>query len=656
MEALERWFKENGGYLHPSVNLAQDALHGSHFRATSAIPPGTHVLTVPHQLALSNLNALVDNEFPAFKTHAKSFTVEALTFFYLMAQWINKDKSFWKPYLNTLPTPDEGFNTPLWFDEEDRTWLEGTDLHPTVLKREEIWQQYWRDGVDVLESAGMDMQNYTWQLFKWAATVYSSRSFNSQTVQPHDGKYWTAYRGSPHGRQPVSVDLGDFPDDWKIFSVLFPVMDAGNHNPIAKIDWAYDTGKFSLTVSEPIDSGDQIFNNYGPKGNDELLMGYGFCSPSNMHDGALLTMRPPPPPLQEMLRPLHPGYFTPAGVWDPSATTFRLLRSLLPDATSTSSTSIWRAIPTPLVELLAHTVRFERGLPVTAAGAAEQRCLPRIAQYVAAALAPKIARLAAATRALSPSSSATVTPRNPRQANALVYREGQAAVLRGVQAGLGQYLAGLRPRAAPCVAATGVAVEYGPGLWTLEQAVAVLEVEAPEAHGEFLAGLKSLAGTGKLRKLRGTEAEEEVWAILLCFVHLHVVALQQAQVAGSDGDEDEEEGMLEKWKRSLEVEYGAPAIHDDDSSPPMGAEDGDEDAAEYLDRVKAAGKSLPGSLWTSPAWTAEFVLDWGVRIAKSQGMFMDVSEDDADEEQGDGDVRYVVYLHVEEQDVEVCEI
>lgn len=162
MDALEWWFTDNGGFFHPSVVLASDALHGTHFRAQGPIQPGTHVLTVPHHLALSHLNALVDDDFPVFKTHAKAFTVEALTFFYLMAQWINKEKSFWEPYLDNLPTPEQGFGTPLWFDEEDRKWLEGTDLHFSLLKREEIWQQYWRDGVDVLKSTGMDTSEYTW--------------------------------------------------------------------------------------------------------------------------------------------------------------------------------------------------------------------------------------------------------------------------------------------------------------------------------------------------------------------------------------------------------------------------------------------------------------------------------------------------------------
>jgi hypothetical protein len=162
MDAFEEWFRSNGGYLHPSVQLAHDAEQGSHFRASAMIEPGTHVLTVPHNLSMSNLNAQVDDDFPVFRIHAQQFTVEGLSFFYLMAQWVNKDKSFWKPYLDILPTPEQGFETPMFYDEDDRQWLEGTDLHPTLIGREAAWKKYWEDGLQVMQSAGMDVTSYTW--------------------------------------------------------------------------------------------------------------------------------------------------------------------------------------------------------------------------------------------------------------------------------------------------------------------------------------------------------------------------------------------------------------------------------------------------------------------------------------------------------------
>ncbi|KAH0387815.1 SET domain-containing protein, partial [Aureobasidium melanogenum] len=162
MDAFEKWFSANGGYLHLSVQLAQDAEHGSHFRAIASIEPGTQILTVPHNLAMSNLNAQVDDDLPVFKTHAKQFPVQSLSFFYLMAQWLKKDKSFWKPYLDILPSPEHGFETPMFYGEDDRQWLEGTDLHASVLGREAAWKKYWEDGVHVMQSAGMDVTDYTW--------------------------------------------------------------------------------------------------------------------------------------------------------------------------------------------------------------------------------------------------------------------------------------------------------------------------------------------------------------------------------------------------------------------------------------------------------------------------------------------------------------
>jgi len=162
LAALETWFRENDGYLNPSVHISYSEDVGAHFRTVSEVPAGTRILTVPHHLAISNLNAQVDDAFPVFGTRAKDFTVEALTFFYLASQWIHKETSFWRTYLETLPSPDQGYETPLWFDEEDMKWLEGTDLHPTSIAREAIWRKYWQEGLEVLQSADVDVTPYTW--------------------------------------------------------------------------------------------------------------------------------------------------------------------------------------------------------------------------------------------------------------------------------------------------------------------------------------------------------------------------------------------------------------------------------------------------------------------------------------------------------------
>jgi hypothetical protein len=140
-----------------------------------------------------------------------------------------------------------------------------------------------------------------------------------------------------------------------------------------------------------------------------------------------------------------------------------------------------------------------------------------------------------------------------------------------------------------------------------------------------MSGVKYVTGTTKLRKLRGSEHEEYLWTILLCFLYLAHTTQPSTPTSG----------LTSKWIQSLIEEYGEPDLH---AGTPD--EETDEEAAEYLDHVKKAAMFLPGSLWTNPAWTADFVLDFGMRISKSQGTYMDIG----DEEVGE-DLRYVVYLH-----------
>lgn len=161
--ALEAWLRAHGGYLHSALSIAHTAVSGLHWRALSPVSPGTRLITVPHALTISYLNALVDDGFPVFRQQRHCFKIEAMGFFYLMAQYINRDISFWKPYLDLLPSPESDLTTPLWFrEQDDLAWLEGTDVLHTAKGRMEVYEQYYASGVEVLKQAGIDTCPYTW--------------------------------------------------------------------------------------------------------------------------------------------------------------------------------------------------------------------------------------------------------------------------------------------------------------------------------------------------------------------------------------------------------------------------------------------------------------------------------------------------------------
>lgn len=161
-QVLEQWFRDKGGYLHPSISICHNTTAGTHWRATQKIEPGTLVSNVPHTFAFSYLNALVDERFPVFQKYRASFKVEAIGFFYLVAQY-NAQSSFWKPYLDTLPKPTDEWTTPFWFDDpEDIAWLEGTDVWHTCLARKAVHETYHQSCIETLARAGVPTELYTW--------------------------------------------------------------------------------------------------------------------------------------------------------------------------------------------------------------------------------------------------------------------------------------------------------------------------------------------------------------------------------------------------------------------------------------------------------------------------------------------------------------
>ncbi|PNS16561.1 Ribosomal lysine N-methyltransferase 4 [Sphaceloma murrayae] len=641
-DALIAWLRENNGFLNPSTVLLSDGDHGGHMVATSDIADDAVIMNVPHSIALSCLNAMVDDSLPVLKAHAESFTVEALGVLYLMSQWLDKENSFWKPYLDILPTPEKGFNTPFWFDEEDLQWLKGTDLLNTFEALESAWRTYWRDDTKILNDGGMDrtLIGLHRRLCKWAATVYNSRSLSSRAVRPQDSKYWTAYKHGPKGRQTVLLDFSKVSETRKDFPVLVPIMDCLNHNPEAKVDWAFEPGRFVLSVSKGIGKGEEVYNNYGPKSNSELLMGYGFCIENNPYDCVFETLKPPPRELHRLLRSIHPGYFTTMGAWNSEAATFRLT-TWSPHSGKTA----WASIPESLIELFYYMVIFERGLEVRPIETDPQdfltnghgrRVLPRVAFYIVSSLMPKITKLTESGKVL------LQQPQNEKQRYAKMYRDGQLAIMHALRDGLLTYNRSLRPPGSIEEPSNVQKLEIKPYIVTLEEALCIFAAQYPKQHQAFVSGIMNGYSITELSDLWGSEVEQHVWVLLVCAALI--------TCSGTNG-ETEIQGLVEgrslllSQVRSLVNEYDgeqyiqpAPASH-------MDIDGADEEAASFFRIVMKARSAGSGgdenlnNLWLSRLWTSDLILDWGLRIARSQGMNMRMAN---------GEVRYVLYLHVDD--------
>jgi hypothetical protein len=470
-------------------------------------------------------------------------------------------------------------------------------------------------------------------LFRWAITMFTSRSFSSRSITPQDSKYWTTYKTGPDGRrQTVLMDMSHVPSADLDFSVLFPAMDAANHHHTSKVDWTFDPGRFSLACTQSIEAGQEINNNSGPKANDELLIGYGFCMADNPNDTVLLTLKPPPEELQISLRTSYAGFFTPEGTWNSDKATFKLRRM---SHSTPTSTSAFDDLPEPLLELLTQIIRFDRGLPfenlppispyLKDPSSHGRRYLPFVARMIVTSLAPKYQKLATGTAALPESAQ------NAKQFQAKIYRDGQAEILLSTINGLRTSLRVFRPESAEFPREEIERMNpTGSRLATLEEAVDLFVASDSGVIEGFMAGVQANANTSDLEQLRLAGWEEDAWVLLLCYSWLAVTS------KSSNGG-----GQLEKWMAELDAEY-QPGLLLAPSDAATQAVEGEasSEAGDMMTIVQRAAAKLPGSVWEDQRWSERLIAGFGGRVLKNESFMMMVQDVSGREE-----ARLVTYLH-----------
>lgn len=250
-------------------------------KASQDLPPGSNIVTCPYQISLSYLNAIAA---PGFLRHSKPFPQNFLDtlsqddpniigYFFLIQQYVLKDKSFWWPYIRLLPQPSEPekLGIPIWWSEEDRRFLEGTNAEPPIKTRKVMWVNEWKRAIAILREHSQVWEEYSYELYQWAATIFGTRSFRASLTLPEDIAR-AGHAECDHFLEHIKADR---------FSLLLPILDIGNHNGINNVDWQPDpVSGFSLSNRSMVLRGSQVFNYYGNKSNSELLIGYGFTLPS----------------------------------------------------------------------------------------------------------------------------------------------------------------------------------------------------------------------------------------------------------------------------------------------------------------------------------------------------------------------------------------
>lgn len=298
VHALVSWSQQHHTSLHPNVEIYHDQVTGLSFRALRDIPPGTRLVDCSYQTTLSYLNAI--DAVPYFQRHSTPFPPHFINtlkqddpnvigHFFLVQQYLLGPASFWFQYIRLLPQPyqPETFGIPVWWPEDDRKYLDGTNADPPIKIRKSLWEEEWKRGFSLLKEAFEGWEQYTYFLYQWAATIFGSRSFRPSLTIPE-----SFVRGPDAFAEDMYLDVAHVRKDR--FSVLLPVMDIGNHNGANQVVWSQhpEAGQFSLSNLGPVEKGSQIYNYYGDKSNSELLVAYGFTLPDTNKDLVNLRLTP----------------------------------------------------------------------------------------------------------------------------------------------------------------------------------------------------------------------------------------------------------------------------------------------------------------------------------------------------------------------------
>ncbi|WBW71675.1 ribosomal lysine methyltransferase Set10 [Schizosaccharomyces osmophilus] len=265
---MDKLFTEahrNGCKLNENVDFvsAHDELSAyGEFVATAKadIEPNEVLISCPFEYAITYETALASLQ--SINPDFKSLSQEIVLYTFLVLESLKTSNSKWAAYIEYLP---KSFNTPTYFNDEDKQYLKATNIEFALQDRLHNWRHAYED---VLKLGSFSTNQFTFDLFIWAATVFTSRCFSSSLINS---------RISKEDASPI----------------LLPLIDSLNHKAMQPILWktdVRDTMSVQLVSQNTTSRGQQIFNNYGPKGNEELLLGYGFCLEDNAFDNVALRV------------------------------------------------------------------------------------------------------------------------------------------------------------------------------------------------------------------------------------------------------------------------------------------------------------------------------------------------------------------------------
>eukprot|EP00927_Polykrikos_kofoidii_P070908 TRINITY_DN67277_c0_g1_i1.p1 TRINITY_DN67277_c0_g1~~TRINITY_DN67277_c0_g1_i1.p1 ORF type:complete len:553 (-),score=68.79 TRINITY_DN67277_c0_g1_i1:23-1681(-) len=178
------------------------------------------------------------------------------------------------PWFRNSPA---AMNSPIFWREEELQYHLNRSTLLTMTRRHRLylWREFcnYVQPLTVTSTASFPSDIFTFHALLCAWSVTASRGYPVSLV------------GACEGGHPTAK------------FILCPLLDLFNHRSNAPIEWrdVKETGgsiEFRLLNSCPrsVRKGEEVWNDYGPNSNEDLLLNFGFCSQDNVHDRVQLIV------------------------------------------------------------------------------------------------------------------------------------------------------------------------------------------------------------------------------------------------------------------------------------------------------------------------------------------------------------------------------
>lgn len=297
IEKLLAWGNSFGAELSSGLQFEFDESEGIRCICTENVD--CPAVRIPQDLIIHR--GLITSAFPGLKIEQEDSNTW-LKFLLAKLMYDTHDASSqglrekFLPYLECLPAV---VDSPLIWNPRELELLQGTNLGSSLRAKLRAIFREWYGIINKNEIFPKDAISDDLKLYREFEDVDNETIYDTLLADTinRSPKAWYSFSAFLWSHLIfVSRAFPEYVIDCECEStsvILLPIIDLLNHDFSSKVEWSSAGGGFIFRCLSSVSEGHQLYNNYGGKGNEELLSGYGFLLKENPFSSVALKIKLP---------------------------------------------------------------------------------------------------------------------------------------------------------------------------------------------------------------------------------------------------------------------------------------------------------------------------------------------------------------------------